>query len=228
MISILIASMFDNDQKRIHAALSGQMDFFIAGTVKDESGAIIKAECLKPDILILDLQLSLINGLELIRIIRKRSPSTAIIIFCDNDDSEHASLAVTAGISGFLIKESDFDKLALIIKIIFLGGCYINSSITVKVFSSLSFFNRFYDKEEHNFFSSLERGIVTLLAQEFSDAQIAKELNYNEGTVKNSITGIKHKTKMKNRIEIVLYSIFSGFIHLEQLLLWKKKRIDIS
>jgi len=224
IINILIASTHDNDQKRILAALSEQEDLFITGIAKDEPGVIIKAENLKPDIIILDLQLSFIDRLDLVRIIRKRSPSTSIIILCDNDDCEHVSLAVTAGISGFLLKELDFDKLASIVKIIFLGGCYINSSITFKVFSSFSFLNHFFGQEEQAIFSSLERGIITLLAQGYSDAQIAKELNYSAGTVRNCITGIKYKTKIKTRIEIVLYSIFSGYIRPEPLLIWKEKK----
>ena len=229
MINILIATRYDEDQRNILAVLSQQIDFHIVGIVKDESGSIIKSEKLKPDILILDLQLSNVNELELIRIIRRRSPATAIILLCDNNEctvENYVSLAVMAGICGFLIKESDIAKLAHIINIVYLGGCYINSAIVAKLVNKVTVackVNQIPNKAEPALFSPVERSIVTFLAQGLSDAQIAKELNICTGTVRNCITEIRHKTKLKSRIEIVIYSLASGFIHLEHFWICKGK-----
>jgi DNA-binding NarL/FixJ family response regulator len=214
------------------------MDFSITGIVKDETGAIIKSENLKPDILILDLQLSGLHEPGLVRTIRRRSPSTAIIVLCDNCESTadmfdvqddlsycpveiHASLDVTAGISGFLLKEMDIDKLAYIVKIVSLGGCYINSSITVKVFSSVIKFSHQNKKPGNAVLSPAERNIIALLAQGFSDVNIADELNLHIGTIRNYVTKIKNKINTKSRIEIVLYSLLSGVISLDDLRKWK-------
>jgi len=238
-INILIASRYEKDQESILATLREQADFIITGMVKDESGAIIKTECLKPDIIILDLQLNAVNGLELVKIIRRRSPAAAIIVLCDNDEKNpetnpcppapaadfsmssveiFASLAMTAGISGFLLKEPDIVKLAHIVKFIFLGGCYINISIIEKVFRLVTFINQFHGQiteQKHIIFSPVERTVITLLAKGFSDSQIAKELNYSTGTIRNCITKIRCKTKLKSRIEIVTYALTSGLIRLE-------------
>ena len=228
LINILIASRYVVDQRRIMDALPEQMEFFITGIANDESGAIIKSECLKPDILILDLQLSEITGPELVRIVRRKSPSTAIIILQDKifDQSVLDMFLFTNGISGFLLKESDIDKLAHIVKIIFLGGCYFNSSITVNIISSVTLINQFYDFAEFDNFSSVERSIVTLIARGFSDPQIAFELNLSIGTIRNSITIIRHKTNAKSRIDIVIYFLVTGFIRMEQLIMWNKNKYN--
>jgi len=252
MISILIASRNEDDQEHILAILSGQDNFNITGTVKDETGAIIKAEFLKPDIIILDLQLSETTGLDLVRIIRRRSPASAIIIFYDKDKKEsitrtyaadqieyqkkefnqyavnmafimshaevYAILSIMAGISGFLVKESDIDKLAYIIKIIYMGGCYINMSITVRIFNAITSIKQFPRKTAHIVFSQAERNIIKLLAKGFSNAKIAKVLNYSMGSIKNSITKIRHKVQIKGRTEIAVYSLMSGLIGWEQLI----------
>ena len=221
-ISILVASCNEEDQENILTALSEQMNFLIIGTVNDESGVIIKTEFFKPDILILDLMLSEINGLDLVRIIRRRSPSTAIIILNDKDNQEniyqsYAILAVMAGISGFLIKKLDIDKLAYIVKIIFMGGNYINPSITYGIFSKSVFKSQFPDNTGDLDISPTERSIITLLANGLSDSKIAEKLNYSMGTIRNCITNLRHKIKIKSRIEIVVYSLLSGLIRPEHI-----------
>jgi len=239
-ISILIVSRYDEDQKLIHTALSKQNDFLITGIEKDETGAIIKTERLKPNILILDLQLSETNGLELVRILRRKSPTTAIIIFCDNDEKKqnrscsypieiYVSLALKAGISGFLIKETDIDILTYAVKLVFLGRCYISASITTRVFSMITHITQLPEQEENNtFFSPAERGIITALANGLSDAEIAKILNYSEGTIKNCLSVIKRKHKFKNRIQIVVHSLIFGLIRLDQLDIFKNKLMGAS
>ncbi|MCL2265179.1 MAG: response regulator transcription factor [Treponema sp.] len=229
LIRILIASRHDEDQKRILEALPEQTGFLIMGIVRDETSAIIKSECLKPNILILDFKLSEITGLEFVRIIRRKSPSTAIIILFDYIDEKHdlpANLAFFNGIAGILLKDSDIDKLAHIIKIIFLGGCYINSSIVVKIINSTALFCRFNEQTECNIFSTIERSILMLLAQGLSDPQIAEELNISKGTIRNCITEMRQKTKKKSRIEIVIYSLVSGLIHSDHFYIWKKNQLN--
>jgi len=248
-INILIAARNEKDQKHILAAISGQMDLSVIGIVKDESSAIIKSEYLKPDILILDLQLSEITGPKLVRIIRRRSPSTSVIILSDGDvndsgnanDSEknplymgkqsevnpvfiHTSLAITAGTSGFLLKKSDISILTEIINIIYKGGQYIDSSIASKALETVTSANQFPQQTEDTNITATERDVILLLARGFSDAQIADKLNYCTGTIRNHLTEIRQKTKMNSRIEIVNYFIFSGLISLEHLWMWKERK----
>lgn len=238
--SILIASRYEKDQKLILSALPETMGFEIAGIEKDESGAIIRAERLKPDILIIDFDIKLTVSTELIPMIRRRSPSTAIILLCDNDDDDYIMLAIRAGISGYLIKEKDIDKLSHIIKIVILDGCYINKSILIKLINEARIINQLprqmfikkiaeisgnteYADALYPIFSPLEQDIITKMAQGYTDDQIAKKINYNTGTIRNSLTEIRHKTHLKTRVEIVVFSILYGLIRLENLSSWIKK-----
>jgi len=222
LINIFITSEHDEDCKRILAILSAQNDFRIAGVEKDESGTIIKSERLKPDVLVLDLPPQGLGGEELAPIIHRRSPSTAIVMLCDKDEDGYAGLALKAGISGFLLKEHDTDKLVPVIKIVSSGGYYISASITVRVFNAVTFMHNFLwqvieEKPCHLFFSPAERCIITYIAQGLSDEEIAKHLNFSAGTIKNCITAIKRKTKLKNRVQIVVYALVYGLISFEQI-----------
>ena len=229
IIKILVTSVYDEDCKHILAILSDQNDFCIAGVEKDESGTIIKSAYLKPDVLILDLQSSGISGDKLAPIIHRRSPSTAIILLCEKDEDNYAGLAVKAGISGFLLKKKDTDKLASVVRIVFYGGYYISASITIRVFTAVTF--RHYlpaqimeHKVRRLIFSPAELCIITDIAQGYSDAEIALRLNFSKGTIKNYVAVIKRKTKLKNRTQIVIYSLVYGFIRLNQLVFPENNR----
>ena len=221
-ISIFVTSADDEECKRILAILSEQNDFRIAGVEKDESGAIIKSERLKPDVLVLDLPPPGMGADELAPIIHRRSPETAIIMLCDKDEEIYAGLALRAGISGFLLKEKDTDKLVPVIKIVFYGGCYISASILIRVFNAATFTNSFpgriiEQKNSRQILSPTERCIVTGIAQGLPDKEIAKRLHYSAGTIRNCVTAIKRKTKLKNRVQIVVHSLVYGLISFEQL-----------
>jgi len=221
-ISIFVTSKNDEDCRRILAILSEQNDFHIAGVEKDESGTIIRSERLKPDVLVLDLQPPGMGADELAPIIHRRSPHTAIVMLCDRDEETYAGLALKAGISGFLLKEKDTDKLVSVIRIVNNGGCYISAPIIIRVFdtaASMNGFSGFNIKQKNNrhVFSPTERCIITDIAQGLSDEEIAKHLNLSAGTIKNCVTVIKRKTKLRNRVQIVVHSLVYGLINFEQL-----------
>ena len=224
IITILVVSRQDDDRRRIMDILSEQKEFFVVGEEKDEAGVIIRAEKIKPKIIIIDLQPDIKAGLELINIIRRKSPSSAIILFSDNNENNYACLAVKAGVAGFLIKSADLNKLALIIKLIYLNGFYINGSITNKVFSAITFTNQFscnLKDQNQIIFSPAERSIVTDMAHGLSDDQIANHLHFSKGAVKNYLSGIKRRINLKNRIQIVFYSLIFGLIDFDYILFLK-------
>ena len=222
-INILITSGRSEDRQRIISSLPGN-DFIIAGTESDEVGAIIRTERLKPDVLIFDLKSSLIDYPELTRIIHRRSPSTAIIIFSRKEEYNLSCLVLKTKISGILLKEEDIDILALIVKLVFFGRNYINTSIFSVIIEEMAQQNRFMEQVVKNsamLFSPVECGIVTDLANGLSDDQIAEHLNYSEGSIKNILCALKRRTKLKNRIQIVVFALFSGLVNFEDL--WMNK-----
>jgi len=226
LINIFVTSGYDEDRKRILAILSNQGDFHIAGVEKDEVGTIIKSAHLKPDVLILDLPPHGIAGDKLAPIIHRRSPSTAIVILCDKAEDNYAGIAIKAGISGILLKEEDTNILVPVVKIVFSGGYYISAPITIRVFSAVTLMNHFpwqAMEQKQTIFSPAERGIVTDIAHGLSDLQIARHLHFSIGTIRNYLSAIKRKTKLKNRVQIVIYSLAYGLINFEQLEFIKEK-----
>ncbi|MCL2800510.1 MAG: response regulator transcription factor [Treponema sp.] len=226
-INILIVSRQEEEQKRILEALSNEEQFVITDVVKDAIDAMIKSEKYKPDILIIDSQPIELTGPDLIRIFLTRSPSTQIIMLCSKEEEDKVSFAIKAGISGFLFTEEDIDKLALIVKLVFKGGKYISASLILRVFSAVSLLKQFpgqFTEIKNGFFTPAEHSIVRNLARGYSDEEIAKELNFNVGSIRNCLTVIRKKTKLRNRIEIVIFSLIYGLINFDNFSLWDDKR----
>ena len=218
--SILITANDNEDFKCIHNALNSQNDLNIIGVESDESNTIIKSERLKPDVLIFDLKPSGIDGVELAPIIHRRSPSTGIIMMCDIDENDYAGKALRAGILGYLLRKADMNKILPAVKIVSLGGYYFSASILLKALNTIMLMKRFPGQfleinDSYPAFSSTERNIVEYIVQGFSDDEIAFLLNLSAGTVRNYITVIKRKTKQKNRIQAVLFSIIHGLVSME-------------
>jgi DNA-binding NarL/FixJ family response regulator len=217
--NILVTTKNDNDKIQILASISDQNDLQIIDIVDDEANTIIKSANLKPDLLIFDLQPSMIDGTMLAPIIHRYSPSTSIILMSDRDESDYAGISLKAGVSGFLLRETDMDRLLPAIKIVIMGGYYISPPIIKKILETINLIKKFPDafsKENINktFFSPVERCVIKYLAEGYSDKEIARKMNYTTGSIKNYLSDIKRKTRLNNRTQIVVYALVSGLISL--------------
>jgi DNA-binding NarL/FixJ family response regulator len=219
--SILVTSNDNGDFRCILDSLSSQNGLNIIGIEKDETHTIIKSERLKPDVLILNLIQSVMDGAELAPIIHRRSPDTAIIMICDKDENEYAGKAFRAGILGYMLRNADMNKILNVVRIVSLGGYFISASIKTKIFNAITFMNQFpyqflENREKFPEFSSTERSIVGCVAKGFSDDEIACYLHISTGTIRNYIAAIKQKTRTRNRVHAVIFSLVHGLISLEE------------
>jgi len=147
----------------------------------------------------------------------------------DKDDNDYAGMAIRAGILGFLLRKADMDKLIHAIRIVNLGGFYISPSITIRALEKITnrkqLPGRVMDgKNIYSVFSPAERCVVIDLIRGLSDKEIAEHLHFSTGSVRNCILSIKHKSKLKNRIQIVLFFLNCGIINPEQIHIKKTNR----
>jgi DNA-binding NarL/FixJ family response regulator len=229
MIRIAIIIKERTDRSAIAALLSSQDDFDIAGIGTDGYDALKMAARLHPDVIIMDQRMAGSEGPALAPLIKRRSPATALIVFCSINEEYLVSRAIKSGISGYLLKETDMNNLSALVRVIARGCCYISTPIMYRIMVSLPELDRlplsaaeaaFFQIETARIFrqlSRVERSVICLLAQGYSDREIAEELSIALGTVRNSITRARRKTGLRNRVQIVNYALSCGLINLSQI-----------
>jgi two-component system NarL family response regulator len=228
LIKIAVISEEEQDRCKIHTILAPHKDFQIAGIGKDGYDALKTVEYLRPDIVIIDHRINNMDGAELAPIIKRRSPSTAVIVLGHEDEILWINRALNAGISGYLLKQVDLDKLAASIRTVFNGGCYISAPILNRAFNTLSQLGKSPFLRYHFFpavdnssgpdccLSAIERRILTFIALGYSDKETANCLKLKPGTVRNYLSLAMQKTGLKRRTHTVVYALKHGLIDINQ------------
>jgi DNA-binding NarL/FixJ family response regulator len=165
---------------------------------------IIEKEELVPDIILLDIGLPGMNGIELIPELKRLSPSTKIIIITVHDDDENVFNAICAGASGYLLKDLSSDKIVTSINEVMNGGAPMNSHIAKKV---LNMFRDQNVKSNGYSLSEREKEILSLLVEGLSKKQIAEKIFLSHHTVDSHLRNIYAKLEVHSRSSAISKAI---------------------
>jgi DNA-binding NarL/FixJ family response regulator len=208
MIRIVIIDGQDSDRNDTEQVLSAQEDFEVVGTGKDGYEAIRLADFHRPDILLLDINLSYLDGLEISSILNFRHPCMAVIILTRLDDEGHIRKALTNGVSGYLLKDKDMEKLADLIRMVHGSGRLIFPRAAAGFVRGEP-----PSKADRQFpvnLSRMELQIVRHLGEGLDYQKIAEKMRLKLGTIRNRISVILRKTALHNRTELALFAVKSG------------------
>jgi DNA-binding NarL/FixJ family response regulator len=223
MISLVIIDSQAEYRQTIERLLSSPGDVQIIGTGTDGYDALRLTETLKPDIMLLDINLSYLDGAKVTSIIKCRSPSISIIILTsiDNND-EYVLNTICNGASGYLLKSTDTERLADFVRTVYDGGSLLTPRIATRafrMFSNLIRNNSFQETQKSVFPSNIsgtELEIISFIGQGLSNREIAEKIKLREGTVRNRITLILQKTGLRDRTQIAIFAIHQGLIRAER------------
>jgi DNA-binding NarL/FixJ family response regulator len=228
MIKIVIIDSQEIYRDGMRILLSAQGDFEVLGVGKDGYEAIKLVDSLKPDIVIIDINLHFIDGAKVIPILKYRSPATAIIILTALDSDESIHTAICSGASGYLLKDPEIDNIAEKIRTIHNGGSLMTPEITTKVFRMFSDLAKkrynlsgIYPLSEMSRslpsnISKIELRIMGFIGQGLSNREIAQQLCLREGTIRNYISSVLQKTALRDRTQVAIFAIHNGLSMEEQ------------
>lgn len=223
MIQIAIIEDKKQDQDLIISLLSAKKGFEIIGCGKDGYDALRLIEKSQPHIMILDLWEDNISGPMLVPLIKRKSPSTSIIILSGDDKDEYVSMAISAGASGFLLKKTDLHKLADSIRIVHKGGYFISTIIIVRTFCMNSALTKDQKAIQNSggkkfllpdTLSPIELQIMANIGRGCTNKEIAATLNLKPGTIRNYLSSILRKTGLKSRTQAAILALKSGLLQL--------------
>jgi DNA-binding NarL/FixJ family response regulator len=226
LISIAIACKCSEDREKIIAILKRHDDFSIICTAEDGYTLLQSALPKQPDIIILDFDLGDAAGLSLTSIIRRRSPSTALIMLCSQEDRVSVEESLSAGISGYLVRQQEFTNLAASVRSVYYGGLYIGKRERNETLNRICVFAADMNTIDMTIpdFTPTELGIFSGISRGHTDTEIASSLNITIGTVRNNVNQAKKKTGLKNRTQVIIYALQAGMIQPEKFNYMKNTR----
>jgi DNA-binding NarL/FixJ family response regulator len=219
MIRVVIIDGEDQDRSNAELVLSAHNDLTVVGTGKDEYDAIKLVGVHTPDILLLDADLSGVNGVKTACTLRCRFPRTAAIILTNIDDDTNALNAIGNGVSGYLLKSKDMERLAAVIRVVHTGGCHLSPSIAARVFPMVSRIARetIPVTPAPQFLVNMSRTelqIIHHVGGGLENQEIAEKLHLKTGTIRNYITVLLRKTSLRNRAQLAVFAEQNGLIQL--------------
>lgn len=219
-IRVLIVDDHQVVREGLAAILNHKNGIVVVGFAKDGLEAITAARELSPDIVLMDISMPNMNGIEATIRIRKENPDIGMVILTMHEDEKYIFDLVRAGAAGFLLKDADSSQIIKAIKAVFRGESIINPSIANKIlseFSKLSGKDR--KKKESRPDGSLtehEIIILNLLAEGRTNKEIANEQGLSEKTVKNHLYNIFKKLRVKDRTKAVITAMQKGLIEVKK------------
>ena len=192
----------------LRTLLGLQADFEIAGEAANGEEAVALVRRLLPDVVLMDLRMPVLGGVEATRRITAEAPAVRVIVLTTFEEDEEVFAALRAGAAGYLLKASPSAKLCEAIRLAARGESLLEPSVAAKVVAE---FARIGDREPRRSFPPLaeplsirERDVLRLLAEGRSNKEIAGELGIAEGTVKNHMSNVLGKLGVLDRTQAAL------------------------
>jgi DNA-binding NarL/FixJ family response regulator len=191
----------------LRTLLELEQDMQVAGEAENGLAAVASYERLRPTVVLMDVRMPGIDGVEATRRLRAQWPDAKVIILTTFDDDEYLFEGLRAGALGYLLKDVSGAELAEAIRKVAAGGALVEPSVARKVlaeFARLAPPTRAVDAGLAESLSTREREILALLAQGLSNREIAVRVSLAEGTIKNHITTILQKLGVQDRTQAAL------------------------
>lgn len=187
-------------------------EIHVVGQASTGTDAVQRIKALQPDVVLLDLGLPGIDGIEVTRQVKQFRPATEVLIFTIFDDEEKVLAAIRAGASGYLLKGMEADKIVESILEVSKGGSVVQPQLARRL---LRHFTRAPAEEDpQGALSPRESEILKLIAKGLSNPQVAQTLGVSRATVRTHLEHIYAKLDVSNRTEAVTEGIKKGLIDL--------------
>jgi len=206
-IRILLVDDHTLFRSGVRALLQRQSDIEIAGEAGEGSEALKLIASLKPDLVLLDLNMPGLSGLEVLKLALEENPQQAIIMLTLSEDSRDLMVALQTGARGYLLKNSNVDYLVNAIRMVAMGGTAIQPEMAGSLAAGLRQMKKHeQEPEEKEYLTVREKEVLKLVAAGQSNKEIARALDIGESTVKFHIQSILRKLNLTSRVQAAVYA----------------------
>jgi DNA-binding NarL/FixJ family response regulator len=215
-VKVLIADDHPLMRYAIKGFINSQPDIEVVAEASDGVEAVRLSFELYPDVLIIDLGMPNLSGLEAIKLIKEKCPRIAILVLTVHSDSEHILSALAAGAAGYLMKDVFGDEVVKAIRLVIAGKTILSPAISKQLVQYTLKYNKKHDiSEKISKLTSKEQEILKFAAMGFTNKKIAEEIGLSPLTVKSYFSEIFLKLGVRSRTEAVIEALNSGIIKVE-------------
>lgn len=209
-IRILLVDDHSLFRSGIRLLLQRNPEFEIVGEAADGLEGIKRAKQLRPDLVLMDLNMPGLSGLEAMQLIVEDLPDTAVLMLTVSEEAEDLATALRSGARGYLLKNIEADYLTQSIKRAAAGEPVIAESMTAKLVMQFRVGNNVSSTPEREKLTPRERETMVCLARGESNKEIARNLDVAESTVKIHVQNILKKLNLTSRVQIAVYAVEHG------------------
>ena len=218
MIKVLIVDDQELFRESLKVVLSVSENIRVTDAVSGVAQALKSAEQDRPDVVLMDMRMPGMDGVEGTRLFKKRWPDIKIIVLTTFDDDDYIFGALKNGASSYLLKGSSISKLSESIRIAYEDGAIMTPTVATKVINQFSHMAQGtsrlqVDKEAVKDISKSEWQIIQTVGSGMSNKEIAQELALSEGTVRNSISNILFKLGLRDRTQLAIWAVQTGAVN---------------
>ncbi|WP_340002757.1 response regulator transcription factor [Oceanobacillus sp. FSL K6-0127] len=205
MIRILLAEDQVMVRQGLKMMIETDEEIRVTGEASNGKEAIQLCEQQSFDVVILDIRMPVMDGIEAARIIQSRWPKSRILILTTFDNNQYVMNALKIGVSGYILKNADTDSLIRSIRSALQGGLAVEDQVAAKVMPLL--LNKQVEKTVDPSLTPRERAILTCIGEGLNNSEIAERLGLSVGTVKNNTSQILNKLELRDRTQLAIYAI---------------------
>jgi DNA-binding NarL/FixJ family response regulator len=211
-IRVLVA----DDQSMVRAGfrmlLGGEEDIDVVAEADNGAEAVTKAARFQPTVVLMDIRMPELDGLEATRQILAADPEARVLILTTFDLDEYVYEALGAGASGFVLKDDPPEQLLAAIRTVARGDALLSPGVTKRVIKQFAHGTRSAAPEAYDELTEREQEVFRLIARGLSNAEIGQELFISETTVKTHVTRILQKLGLRDRVQAVVLAHRAGLV----------------
>jgi len=212
-LGVLLADDHTLIRAGLRMVVEAQPDLSVVGEANNGRDAVAKAEALKPDVVVMDIGMPSLNGIEAAREIRKALPDTQIVMLSMHSDEGYVLRALKAGAKAYLLKDSAEADLAQAIRAAAAGKSFFSPAVgKVLLEDYMRKLQRTGAEDSYELLSPREREILQLVAEGKSSKEIATLLNLSVYTVETHRAHVMQKLNLRGIPELILYAVRKGII----------------
>jgi DNA-binding NarL/FixJ family response regulator len=202
-IRVLLVDDHSFIRRALRISLGDELTLEIVGEAENGQLAIAQIEALKPDVVLMDIQMPVMDGVEATKQIGDRFPETKVLILTVDDTEEYISQALKYGASGYILKNTPPEELSFAIQAVYRGYMHLDLNLGRKVIARIPE-NAEVSTTDWDKLTPREQQIVKLIATGANNEEIASQLYISTSTVKNHITNILSQLNLRNRTQIAI------------------------